>query len=141
MTDPYRYGTPPPSMIAQSDDKTMPIVVYALFLAGYFTGGLSPIVGVIVAYVSKGSAQPLSASHFDFQIRTFWLSIAGGVLATVLFFMGAIMVHASPVFALFSVIGCLVMLVQTVWFIIRCIVGLVRVMQDQPSPDPRSLLI
>jgi len=59
-------------------------VVYALYILGLFHG-LTLIIGLIMAYVVRGSAGPANASHYTYLIRTFWISliwmvIGGGIL-------------------------------------------------------------
>lgn len=56
-------------------DPTLAHAVYGL----YALGGILPIlplvaaiVGVMIAYVRKESADPDLASHYEWQIRTFW---------------------------------------------------------------------
>jgi len=34
-----------------------------------------PLVGIILAYVNRGEAEPLARSHYDFQISTFWRAV------------------------------------------------------------------
>jgi len=49
------------------------LAVYVLYLASFITG-FTGIIGVVIAHVKIGSADELSATHFRFQIRTFWCS-------------------------------------------------------------------
>jgi uncharacterized membrane protein len=57
------------------DDKTLPGVVYALHIAGVVTGGVTCLIGAVLAYISRKDAPEWLASHYDFQIRTFWLAL------------------------------------------------------------------
>src|SRR6185437_1059087 len=65
------------------EDRTMPAVVYVLYLLGLFHG-LTLIIGLIMAYVLRGSAGPVMAGHYTYLIRTFWTSflvgLAGGAI-------------------------------------------------------------
>jgi uncharacterized membrane protein len=72
-----------------SEDRTMPAVVYALYLVG-LTHGLTIIIGLILAYASRSAAGPVMQSHYTFQIRTFWLSIGWFLIGCALMFWGAI---------------------------------------------------
>ena len=56
--------------------KTLTTVVYALQAAGFFVGGITWIVAVVVNYVKRDEAAgTLYESHFRWQIRTFWFGL------------------------------------------------------------------
>jgi uncharacterized membrane protein len=40
------------------EDRTMPIICYALYLLGFATG-ITAVIGVIIAYASRGTAGPV----------------------------------------------------------------------------------
>ncbi len=140
MSDPRLDALPPPALA--SDDKVMPMVVYGLFLAGLITAGLTSLVGVVLAYNHRRTAGERAASHYIFQIRTFWLSL-GIALALVALFVVAIPLSLlslgllSPLLAAPWTLGGLL----TVWFVVRCIVGLVFLGRDEAYPRPRTWLI
>lgn len=62
-------------------------LMYALYAVALLTA-LPFFIGVIVAYVGRGSAAPLYRTHLSWGIRTFWWAlfwfIVGAVLAVVL---------------------------------------------------------
>ena len=69
-----------PPMIS---DHGLALIVYLLYLAGFLTG-VSAVVGLIIAMMQIERADPVSRSHFRFQIRTFWIGLAyivAGVIA------------------------------------------------------------
>jgi uncharacterized membrane protein len=71
--------------------------------------GVTSIAGVIVNYLKRREvAGTWLESHFDWQIRTFWLSLLWGLagLATAAF-----------------LVGFLVLLVTAVWFVYRVVKG------------------
>ncbi len=84
MTTPALTQTP-----ASDDDYTLPIVIYILYLIGAFMPFVPSLIGVIIAHVKAGSSTGAIASHYRYQIRTFWWSvlipIVGGVLSLVMF--------------------------------------------------------
>jgi len=116
--------------IADSDDRTIAIVVYALYLAMFVTGGVAAIVGVILAYLKKDGEDALTRSHFDFQIRTFWLGLAGVLVSLVLMMT-----------IIFIVIGVPLLIAVTVWWLLRIVIGLVRLLDRKPIPDPKTWLV
>lgn len=89
-------------------------VTYAVGLLILFT----PVVGVIMAYVKRDEAQgSIYASHIDYLIKTFWVSLVGTVLGT---------------FTTLILIGWLILLVTAIWFIYRVVVGLIKLNEDKP---------
>jgi uncharacterized membrane protein len=111
---------------ALQDDKTLPAVVYALTLAGLVTGGLTSVIAVVLAYVSRKGAPEWLQSHYLFQIRTFWLSLLAGVIGGALSFIG---------------IGLLILLALGVWIAVRSIVGLSKLLKGEAYPTPNSWMI
>ena len=116
QTDPGR--TQPPLV----SNSSMALIVYILYFVGYFT--LIPfIVGVIIAHVQKGSGDPLLDSHYDFQIRTFWISVLYGIVGFVLMFI---------------LIGFLVWAWWFIWSLIRNIKGILALNENRPIANPKS---
>jgi uncharacterized membrane protein len=123
------------------DDKTMPMVVYGLFLAGLITGGLTSVVGVIIAYAVKEGSSELACSHYIFQIRTFWLSLVWALALGALGLIGlplAILTFGLLSWAVAVPWGLLGLL--GFWFLVRCILGLIYIARDEPYPRPRAWL-
>jgi len=119
-----------------TEDRAMPAVVYALYILGLFHG-LTLIVGLILAYVMKSGAGPNNASHYDYQIRTFWVSlivfIVGAGVAGVGALLSIILVGIPILFA-----GGMICAGAWLWAMIRCIVGAVRLAEGQPIAGPYS---
>ncbi len=131
------------SELYAAEDKTMPAVVYALYLLAFATGGLTAIVGIIIAHMQKGGAGPVMRTHYTFLIRTFWiglvLAIVGAVVGGILFAIGALLSVILIGFPIMALAG-LVWAVSAVWFAIRCIVGLVYLSRGAEHPRPYALL-
>jgi uncharacterized membrane protein len=99
--------------------KTVATVVYALQAAGFFVG-ITWIVAVIVDYVKRDDAAGTwLASHFSWQIRTFWWGllwgVIGGLLALVL-------------------VGFVVLFADAVWIIYRIVKGWLRLSDNRALP-------
>ena len=101
------------------------LLVYILYLAGLFLG-ITAVVGVVMAYIARDRAQGWVASHYEFQVRTFWLTLLYATIGLVLSLV---------------MIGIPVLMATFVWYIIRNVKGLIRASQDEPIPDPKSWLI
>ena len=123
QTDPLADPAVPPAL---QDDKTMPLVVYALYLLGLLSVGATAVVGVILAYVSKAAAPEWMQSHYVFQIRTFWLWLLFTVIGGVLSVVG---------------IGFVILAAVWVWTAVRCILGLSWLLKGQAYPTPRNWMI
>jgi uncharacterized membrane protein len=104
--------------------KQLALIVYILYLVAYFTG-ITAVIGVIIAHVQIGSADPFLASHYRFQIRTFWIGIlylvTGAILAVVL-------------------VGIAVLLWWFIWSLVRNIKGALALNDNKPIANPGSWL-
>jgi uncharacterized membrane protein len=112
--------TPPPS--PTMSDKQLALVVYILYLVSYFTG-ITALVGVIIAFIQVDSADPILASHYRFQIRTFWIGL-------LYLFVGVILA--------FVFIGILVIFWWFIWSLVRNVKGLLALNENKPIADPAS---
>lgn len=103
-------------------NTTIATVVYILYFLGFFTG-LSALAGVIVAHVQYDMAEPLLRSHYQFQIRTFWIGLLYFVIGLVLCLV---------------LVGYLVLLWWFIWTLIRCIKGILALNEGRPIANPTS---
>ena len=129
-----------PPIPAAVEDKTMTVVTYALFLGGFVSGGLTAIIGVIIAYANRSTATARALSHYTFLIRTFWIGAAIMLAAGAMMFWGAILsiiLIGLPILAL----GKLTFALSSIWYGLRCIVGLVKALQDEAYPTPLNYLL
>ena len=121
-----------------SEDRTLPTVVYALYLLGLING-LTVLIGLIVAYANRDRAGPAMETHYTFQIRSFWIAIALWVIGLVLLFFGIPLMLVLIGFPL-VIAGGLILAGTHIWFALRCILGLVYVSRGEAYPRPRSWL-
>jgi uncharacterized membrane protein len=131
VTDRLGYGT--------VEDRTMPAVVYGLYLLG-LVNGITILLGLILAYASRGKAGPRMETHHTFLIRTFWLSIGWFVIGAMLIFWGGIfsvILIGLPFFAL----GWLIVGLVGAWFTLRAVVGVIYLARDEAYPRPRAWLL
>jgi uncharacterized membrane protein len=99
-------------------------VVYILYLASLVTG-VTGLIGVVVAYIYRGDAPPWVRTHYEFQIRTFWIALLMGVVGSLLSLI---------------LIGFLILAFEVVWIIVRCVKGLQYVSRGEAHPDPEDWL-
>lgn len=95
-------------------------VVYLLLLASLING-VTAIIGLIIAYVYRADCESWLTSHFQFQIRTFWIGLLFLFLGTV----------TAPI-----LIGFLILPVALIWFIVRCVSGFKTLERQRSIEDP-----
>ncbi|MGM0451387.1 MAG: DUF4870 family protein [Pseudomonadota bacterium] len=108
-------------------EKTWPMVVYVLYLAGLLSGfviiSVTTIIGLIIAYVNGQHPDERISTHYWFLIRTFWIGALYSVLAAITMPIG---------------IGWLILVWAVVWLIIRCVKGMVALNEGRAHPEPTS---
>ena len=108
--------------VERTGNPDMAKIVYVLYLIGLVTG-VTIIVGVVMAYIYKDDSPEWLRTHYESQIRIFWIGILYSIIATILVFV---------------LIGFLLYLVIAVWWIVRCVKGLKYLDQRQAYPDHQS---
>ena len=111
------------SQIKESSESTAQLV-YILYLASLIVG-ITGIVGVIMAYMNRSEAPEWLKTHYQLQIRTFWI----GFLYTVI-----------SVLLMLVVIGYLMILFVLVWYIVRCVKGMKYLSKKEAYPNPTGWL-
>lgn len=97
-------------------------ILGASTVIGGFVGSVPSIIAVIINYVKRGSARDTwAASHYRWQIRTFWFALLWLVVATLLI---VTLVGAPVGFGLLTVV--------TIWLIYRIARGWIRLNDRQP---------
>jgi uncharacterized membrane protein len=122
-----------------AEDKTMPAVVYALYLLGFATAFVTTIVGIIIAHSQQRDAGPAMRSHYTLLIRTFWIALAGSIAACLVMLIGIPLSFVLIGIPLVMVAG-LAFAVISIWFAVRCIVGLVYLSRGEAYPLPYAAL-
>ena len=122
MSDEMKQDVVEQTMAKQSGKMVQ--VVYFLYLASLVLG-ITGLIGVIIAYINKGDAPTWAKSHFQYQIRTFWIGILGSFIGAVTMTIG---------------IGILIMLAVVIWMIIRCIKGLKAYGAEAAIDNPTTWL-
>jgi uncharacterized membrane protein len=105
-------------------DDTLVLIVYVLYCVLYFTG-ISALIGVIIAHMKVGDADPVLQSHYRFQIRTFWIGFVYLVIGTPLCMV---------------LIGIPLLAWWFVWSLIRIIKGIMLLNERKPIANPSSWL-
>lgn len=97
--------------------RTITLVTYGLYALSWLTG-ISAIIAIIVNYLKRDdTAGTIYASHFTWQIRTFWWGLLWGVVGAITIWIG---------------VGFLVLLVAGIWSIYRVVRGFLNWNDHQP---------
>ncbi|HEY9149083.1 MAG TPA: hypothetical protein VIQ22_08715 [Gammaproteobacteria bacterium] len=98
------------------------LLVYILLLAAplFMVTG---IIAVVVAYIYRDEAPFWLQSHYQLQIRTFWISLLYVALGMLTWWL---------------LLGQLVLLFWLVWYLVRCIRGIRFLNLRRPYPYPQS---
>src|SRR5262245_34632243 len=133
MIDRQDNGAPMPSVL------TVAHLVYALHtvaivvgivgaatVIGSFVGGLPSIAAVILNYVKRGDARGTwVASHYRWQIRTFWFTL-----------LWALIGWALVITIIGVVVGVPILIALTLWLIYRIGCGWLRLRDRRPMYAP-----
>jgi len=110
------------SVTEQPGNTGMVTVIYVLYLLA-LVSGVTAVIGVVMAYIYRDEAPAWLRTHYELQIRTFWIGILYAIISSILCMV---------------LIGFLLLFVLAIWLIIRCVKGIRYVDQRQPYPDYRS---
>jgi uncharacterized membrane protein len=133
MTDPL-YSEPLPLRSPLEEllnDKTYVVGIYVLYLLGFFTGAVTTVIGLIMAYALKRGAGPRAYTHYVFAIRTFWLTVVWSLIASLVLGVGCLLAAilvGIPILIVAAACFC----VLPIWFVARCVVGLIAALDDRP---------
>jgi uncharacterized membrane protein len=105
------------------DLRTLTHILYALYALHWFTGGISIVVAVIIAYLKRGDAVGTAVEpHIQWLIRTFWMGLIGYIIGAALVFV---------------VIGFAVLTAVSIWMLYRIVKGWLYLYENKPL-DPRA---
>ena len=100
-------------------------VIYGLFAAGIFTGGLAVFIGAVIAYAKREDMAGTIYADHSFLIKTFWVSLAGFVICSILMLI---------------LIGFWLMPLVGIWYVFRVVVGIIRLL-DNRTVTPNGWLM
>jgi len=97
--------------------KQLTLITYILYAVSAFVG-ITAIVAIVINYVKReDTAGTIYESHFTWQIRTFWWSLAW-------FFLGMLTMIIG--------IGFFVLVADGIWVIYRIVKGFLNFNEDKP---------
>ncbi len=119
-------------------------LTYLLYVLSYFTAGLLWIVPIVMNYAKRHDADGTwLATHFDWQIKTFWYSIVWFVIGSmlILFAVGGFAVGLTASSnniaiggVLLTGLGLLIIAFTLIWHIYRIVRGWIALTDNRPVP-------
>ena len=119
-------------------------ITYLLYVLSYFTAGLLWIVPIFMNYFKRREADGTwLATHFDWQIKTFWYSIVLFVVGVgiIIFALGgfgvSIMADSGNIAigsVLLASVGFIIMGFTFVWHLYRIVRGWIALADGRPVP-------
>ena len=104
--------------------KRLAATVYLCQVLTFMLAGLPLLVGVAINFMKQEQVRGTwLESHFDWQIKTTWVALAGFAVAGVTFAMG---------------IGIFVLLVTVVWMVYRITIGWYALTDGKPITNQNS---
>ncbi len=145
MTADTAYAPPPND---DSADKALALVSYVVLFVSPFVAGFPSLISVIIAYVRRSGASAVLRSHYDFQIKIFWvgcaLIIAGVVLGFLAVATGFGLAWSAwgdlPATVFSFGVGTVLLIMAAgvafignfLWMVIASVLGFVRLLEGQP---------
>ena len=119
----------------ESEGKPAALIAWGLYILSLPSANLLVIVGLIVAYAGRGGSDGLSRAHIDAQIRLFWSVFWWTILLWTGIGVWLVSLFIAPVTGLIlapvAVLLGLSLLLLTVWFTIKSLIGLFRLLGDK----------
>lgn len=122
-----------PNFIAgrESEGKVGALIAWALFILSIPSANLLVLVGLVVSYVSRGTATGVARQHIDAQIAlfwsVFWWTIAAWVGIVISAFASLVLIGIP-----FLLLFLLAWFLLSVWFTIKSVIGLLNLLNNKP---------
>jgi uncharacterized membrane protein len=101
------------------------ILIYVLYLCGIIVPIL-PIIGAVLAFANKADNNKLYRTHYIFAFRSFCFVVAGSFIAWI---------------TTFTFIGPILYMLIFIWFVVRSIVALQYLLEEEAHPNPLTFWI
>ena len=122
-----------PNFIAgrESEGKVGALIAWALFILSIPSANVLVLVGLVVSYVTRGTATGVARQHIDAQIALFWSVFWWTIAAWVgiaVSALASLVLIGIPFLLLFLLAWFLL----SVWFTIKSVIGLLNLLNDKP---------
>ena len=115
----------------EPEGKVGALIAWALFILSIPSANVLVLIGLVVSYVTRGTATGVARQHIDAQIRLFWSVFWWTIAAWVGIFLSAlasVVLIGIPFLLLFLLVWFLL----SVWFTIKSVIGLLNLLNDKP---------
>jgi len=110
-----------------SQGKPAALIAWGLYILSIPSANLLVIVGLIIAYAGRDSATGVARAHIDEQIRLFWSVVWWTVGLWIVLIISVLTVLLIPL----AILCGLGLLLLSVWFTIKSVLGLLNLMSDR----------
>jgi uncharacterized membrane protein len=121
--------TPDTGTVDESSERLLVAIGYVLFLIGP-ANFLTMLIAAVIAWLRYDKVPEWLATHYAFQLRTL-------VYAVVLLLIAL----ACAVTVILLPISIVIWLLWSLWVIVRVVVGLIRLVDGRPNPDPTTFWV
>lgn len=118
-----------PDLLAE-EGRPAAAVVWILYILSIPSVGALMLVGLVVAYVARGSAQGWVRSHFDQQIRVFWQTFWWHVIPWLVIGLLCFVLIGF----LFLWVPAVISFILLIWIAVKGVFGLLALLQAKPAP-------
>jgi len=142
-------------------DSNLALLGYALLFFSIFFAGMPGLIAAVIAYAQRDSTNPAVRSHYNFQIRIFWIALALSLVAAIsavaaaavsvghLVEMGAqggwdawdgisfstSNIHVDPPVIMLLAITAFAALAAALWLMVAPLVGFIRLATQRSMGD------
>lgn len=106
------------------------LFVYGLYLLSIPSAGVFALVGVVLAYFTRGDAEGVGRAHLDDAIRVWWVAFWWGVAIALIAGLGWLLAFVLIGFPIIW-IACALAFLVAVWFTIKSLFGLLKLLDGR----------
>ncbi|RYG06959.1 MAG: hypothetical protein EON96_22350 [Caulobacteraceae bacterium] len=122
-----------PNFIAgqESEGKVGALIAWALFILSIPSANVLVLIGLVVSYVSRGTATGVARQHIDAQIALFWSVFWWTIAVWIGIIVSAVASHIL-VGIPFLLLFVLAWFLLGVWFTVKSVIGLLKLLNNKP---------
>ena len=113
-----------------SEGKVGALIAWALFILSIPSANVLVLIGLVVSYVTRGTATGVARQHIEAQIRLFWSVFWWTIGLWVLVGVGALL-SVILVGVPILLVALLLLLLLHVWFTVKSVICLINLLSDR----------
>ncbi|MEQ1619175.1 MAG: hypothetical protein ABL883_12630 [Terricaulis sp.] len=120
----------PAYFFSRESGRGAAFVTYVLYLVSIPSAGILALLGVVLAYAARATADGAALTHIEQQIRTWWTALWACLGIAILGAMGAVLIVVLigiPIVFVAWVLGLVVM----IWFTVTSALGLIALLDGR----------